>query len=89
MPQKSTIVFLFCSNIQEFCLYFKQLPSLERNTNGRKVYHSTRSIKEISDELIAEELRKVLISLNQGGSKEAISPNELFSAIWKVVPRFR
>lgn len=77
------------SNIQEFCLYFKQLPSLERNTNGRKVYHSTRSIKEISDELIAEELRKVLISLNQGGSKEAISPNELFSAIWKVVPRFR
>ncbi|KAL0271487.1 UNVERIFIED_CONTAM: hypothetical protein PYX00_008567 [Menopon gallinae] len=77
------------SNIQEFCLYFKQLPSLERHTNGRKVYHSTRSIKEISDELIAEELRKVLISLNQGDSKEAISPNELFSAIWKVVPRFR
>lgn len=53
------------------------------------MYHSTRSIKEISDELIAEELRKVLISLNQGDSKEAISPNELFSAIWKVVPRFR
>ncbi|KAK6643909.1 hypothetical protein RUM43_000174 [Polyplax serrata] len=77
------------SNIQEFCLYFKQLPSLGRHTNGRKVYHSTRSIKEISDELIAEELRKVLISLNQGDSKEAISPNELFSAIWKVVPRFR
>lgn len=79
----------YLSNIQEFCLYFKQLPSLGRHTNGRKVYHSTRSIKEISDELIAEELRKVLISLNQGDSKEAISPNELFSAIWKVVPRFR
>lgn len=53
------------------------------------MYHSTRSLKDNYEEIIAEELRKVLISLNQAGSKEAISPNELFAAIWKVVPRFR
>lgn len=78
------------SSIQEFYQYFKQLPSLEKTPNGKKVYHSTRNLKEINDDIIAEELRKVLISLNQGGSKEAISPTELFAAIWKVVPpRFR
>ena len=38
--------------------------------------------------LIVEELRKTLVSLWQG-SKTAISPDALFSVIWKVVPRFR
>ncbi|RZF37469.1 hypothetical protein LSTR_LSTR005344 [Laodelphax striatellus] len=84
------------SNIDEFCLYFKRLPSLENVKNGavggRKVYHSSRSMREINDELMAEELRKVLISLrdqDEAKSAAAISPESLFLVIWKVVPRFR
>ncbi|PSN54291.1 Ubiquitin carboxyl-terminal hydrolase 3 [Blattella germanica] len=77
------------SNIEEFCYYFKQLPSLENTkSNGRKVYQS-RSLREMNDALMAEELRKILISLTQGGSKGAISPESLFLVIWKIVPRFR
>jgi len=38
--------------------------------------------------LVVEELRKTLIAVWQGG-KTAISPESLFSVIWKVVPRFR
>ncbi|XP_046401306.1 ubiquitin carboxyl-terminal hydrolase 3-like isoform X2 [Ischnura elegans] len=77
------------SNIQEFCGYFKQLPSLDAvKGNGRRVYHS-RSYKEMDDALMTEELRKVMISLNQGGTKGAISPESLFTVIWNVVPRFR
>ncbi|XP_067004916.2 ubiquitin carboxyl-terminal hydrolase 3 isoform X2 [Anabrus simplex] len=78
------------SNIEEFCYYFKQLPSLEKqNGNGRRIYPSTRSYKEVNDTVMAEELRKVLISLTQGGGKSAISPESLFLVIWNVVPRFR
>ena len=35
-----------------------------------------------------EELRKILIALWRG-TKAAISPESLFTVIWKVVPRFR
>jgi len=81
--------FIYYSNIEEFCYYFKQLPSLENaKNNGRKVYQS-RSLKELNDALMAEELRKILVSLTQGGSKGAISPESLFLVIWKIVPRFR
>ncbi|KAK7865690.1 hypothetical protein R5R35_014505 [Gryllus longicercus] len=77
------------SNIQEFCYYFKQLPSFDcQRSNGKRVYHS-RSYKETNDALMTEELRKVIISLTQGGTKGAISPESLFLVIWKVVPRFR
>lgn len=83
------------SNIQEFCLYFKQLPSLEGVKGGgggmsrNKVYQS-RSFRELNDALMAEELRKILINLtDQGTAKGAISPESLFLVIWKVVPRFR
>ena len=38
--------------------------------------------------LVVEELRKILVALWQG-NKTAISPESLFSVIWKVVPRFR
>ncbi|KAL4717043.1 hypothetical protein ACJJTC_016930 [Scirpophaga incertulas] len=80
------------NNIQEFSCYFNQLPSLEMKTNGRKVYHSrSYTRQEMQEVVMAEELRKVLISLNTGGcgSKAAISPECLFLVIWKVVPRFR
>ncbi|XP_026325993.1 ubiquitin carboxyl-terminal hydrolase 3-like isoform X2 [Hyposmocoma kahamanoa] len=80
------------NNIQEFSCYFSQLPSLEVKTNGRKVYHSrSYTRQEVNEVVMAEELRKVLINLNQGGcgSKGAISPEYLFHVIWKVVPRFR
>lgn len=83
------VFFIHYSNIEEFCYYFKQLPSLENaKNNGRKVYQS-RSLREMNDALMAEELRKILISLTQGGSKGAISPESLFLVIWKIVPRFR
>ncbi|XP_074651143.1 ubiquitin carboxyl-terminal hydrolase 3-like [Tubulanus polymorphus] len=74
------------SNIHEFCGYIKQLPPVEKPPK-RKVRH-TRRTKEEEDFLLVEELRKTLIALWQG-SKQAISPDNLFSVIWKVVPRFR
>ncbi|XP_063223069.1 ubiquitin carboxyl-terminal hydrolase 3-like [Bacillus rossius redtenbacheri] len=80
------------STIQEFCYYFKQLPSLEAGSRPglatRRLYHS-RSYCEINEAIMTEELRKVLVGLNQGGCKGAISPESLFLVIWKVVPRFR
>lgn len=81
--------FLFCSNIQEFCCYFKKLPSLEgaKGSNGRRVSFRTMRYDE-AEALMTEELRKVLIGLDNA-DKVAISPESLFSVIWKVVPRFR
>ncbi|XP_054160196.1 ubiquitin carboxyl-terminal hydrolase 3-like [Oppia nitens] len=77
------------SNIQQFSCYFKQLPSLDKHRwNGSR--NSIVSAKRMSDGdvLLAEELRKTLVSLWEG-SKSAISPESLFAVIWKVVPRFR
>ena len=37
---------------------------------------------------MVEELRKILVALWQG-NKTAISPESLFTVVWKVVPRFR
>ncbi|KAK3585299.1 hypothetical protein CHS0354_040246 [Potamilus streckersoni] len=77
------------NNIQQFCGYIKQLPSLEDKSHKLKCTHS-RKTRDRSEEdvLLVEELRKILIALWQG-SKTAISPESLFSVIWKVVPRFR
>lgn len=48
------------------------------------------SHKELEDVNVVEELRKVLLSLGQGGDgSKAISPECLFQVIWKVVPQFR
>lgn len=76
------------SNIEEFCLYFKKLPSLEGIKARNKMYQS-RSFKELKDAIMAEELRKILINLTDQGTKGAISPDSLFHVIWKVVPRYR
>lgn len=46
--------------------------------------------RELEDANVVEELRKVLLNLGQGGDgSKAISPECLFSVIWKVVPQFR
>ncbi|XP_041372578.1 ubiquitin carboxyl-terminal hydrolase 3-like [Gigantopelta aegis] len=78
------------SNIQEFCGYIKQLPSLEDKVMKRKTHHTNKKRDMVSGEtvLLIEELRKTLVSLWQG-QKAAISPESLFNVIWKVVPRFR
>ncbi|KAK2171241.1 hypothetical protein NP493_1087g00063 [Ridgeia piscesae] len=74
------------SNIQSFCGYIKQLPSLEHQLSKKKI--TTRRLKDGEDVFVVEELRKTLVALWQG-NKSAISPESLFSVIWKVVPRFR
>lgn len=76
------------SNIGVFYRYFKHLPALETNSKSGRGIEPARKVTEVSDALMTEELRKVLINLNQGG-KTAISPESLFHVIWKIVPRFR
>uniref|UniRef100_A0A8W8MI99 Ubiquitin carboxyl-terminal hydrolase n=1 Tax=Magallana gigas TaxID=29159 RepID=A0A8W8MI99_MAGGI len=76
------------SNIQQFCGYIKQLPSLEEKVTKVKKIQTRKSKTPEEDVLLVEELRKTLCALWQG-SKGAISPESLFAVIWKVVPRFR
>ncbi|KAK3096545.1 hypothetical protein FSP39_001156 [Pinctada imbricata] len=76
------------SNIHQFCGYIKQLPSLEEKTTKTKRHQNRKSRSEEEDILLVEELRKTLCALWQG-TKGAISPESLFTVIWKVVPRFR
>ncbi|XP_066590107.1 ubiquitin carboxyl-terminal hydrolase 3-like isoform X2 [Prorops nasuta] len=84
------------NNISHFCEYLTQMPCLEGIAFDEPVTHRGRIVspgraKELmSDALLAEELRKVLLGLSFGGTNgQAISPECLFLVIWKVVPRFR
>lgn len=81
------------NNIEEFSLYFNELPSLETKSpqqQQKRVYYSRSMRESVSDANVAEELRKVLINLSHGGDgTRAISPECLFLVIWKVVPQFR
>lgn len=86
------------SNIQEFSHFFKQLPAITekpvgKHNGGRGVAsYYQRSLKDLNNHLMVEELRKVLICLtdhHMADNKSAISPDELFVVIWRVVPRFR
>lgn len=82
------------SNIEEFCNVLTTLPSLDREqTKGTKETKKpgpVNGVKAVTDGIIlTEELKKVLVALVQGDEKTAISPDSLFQAIWKVVPRFR
>lgn len=78
------------SNLKHFSCYFKEIPAIELTEKNDEVAakkYYTRSYK--SDDLsLVEELRKILCALWQG-STAAISPDELFAVVWKVVPRFR
>lgn len=77
------------SNIQHFSGYIKQLPSLEDKAVKTKKLNHTKKLRDFGeDTLVVEELRKIMIALWQG-TKGAISPESLFTVIWKVVPRFR
>jgi len=77
------------SNIEEFCNVLTSLPSLDEQIKSSK--DTKKQVdRRISDGVIVtDELKKVLMALKQSDDKSAISPNSLFEAIWKVVPRFR
>lgn len=85
------------SNIQEFSSYFTKLQSVDTKRHPtRRVHPSRREMngKDLShendDTIVVEELRKLLISLSDGGDgTKSISPECLFLVIWKVVPQFR
>lgn len=85
--------FFFYSNIHPFSFYIKQLPAFEKlKKNTWKDVRQSRSSKDCDDVLMAEELRKILLSLNceyDGHGRNSVSPESLFLVIWKVVPRFR
>ncbi|XP_065672364.1 ubiquitin carboxyl-terminal hydrolase 3 isoform X3 [Hydra vulgaris] len=79
------------SNLKYFSGYFKELPAIELNVKNmdeqtKKYYTRSYQSDDIS---LVEELRKVLCALWQQGSNTAISPESLFTVVWKVVPRFR
>ena len=75
-------------NIEEFCNILTALPSLEHQLNSSKEAKS--AISRLSDDgiIVTEELKKVLRALKESEEK-SISPDSLFHAVWKVVPRFR
>lgn len=77
------------SNIEEFCNVLTSLPSLEHQLKSSK--EARIAIRRISDDgiIVTEELKKVLMALKESEEKTAISPESLFQAVWKVVPRFR
>ena len=105
------LLFIFsCRNIPEFCRVLKDLPSLEdsssRSSASPAKIRETRTKNNFSQTtdgpIMTEELRKVLVALNQeleadkkransknDCSRRVISPEALFLVIWKVVPRFR
>ncbi|XP_046858859.1 ubiquitin carboxyl-terminal hydrolase 3-like [Xenia sp. Carnegie-2017] len=80
------------SNIQPFTCYFKELPAIDLRSEDAcaKQRYYTRSfrMKSVDDVSLVEELRKILCALWQGQSGP-ISPETLFSVVWRVVPRFR
>jgi len=76
-------------NIEEFCNILTALPSLEHQLNTSKDAKSAMNRLSDNGIIVTEELKKVLRALKDSDEKSAISPDSLFHAIWKVVPRFR
>ena len=78
------------SNIEEFCNALTRLPSLEYQMKRNK--DIKKSVERVISDgvIVTEELKKVLLALKDCDEKGAsISTENLFQAIWKVVPRFR
>ena len=78
------------SNIEEFCNALTRLPSLEDHMKRNK--DIKKSVERVISDgvIVTEELKKVILALSKCDEKGAsISPENLFQAIWKVVPRFR
>lgn len=79
------------NNIEEFSLYFNALPSLETKPQQPKRVYYSRSFKESDDDInVAEELRKLITNLSQGGDgTKAISADCFISVVYRFVPHFR
>jgi len=78
------------SNIEEFCNVLTTLPSLHDQIQKSKDAKKVVEKKLLNDGIIVtDELKKVLSALIQSEEKTAISPENLFQAIWQVVPRFK
>jgi len=81
------------SNIEEFSKVIKTLPSLDerqaKKNKERRKSGGQNGALGLDGIILTDELKKVIVALNHGEEKSAISPDSLFQAIWKVVPRFR
>ena len=79
------------SNIEKFCSILTSLPSLEHQLNTNREAKVALTRLSADGIIVTEELKKVLRILRDGedGKLNAVSPESLFHAIWKVVPRFR
>lgn len=78
------------SNIEKFCSILTSLPSLEHQLNTNREAKSALTRLSADGIIVTEELKKVLRILRDGEDKSnAITPESLLHAIWKVVPRFR
>jgi hypothetical protein len=75
------------SNIEEFCDVIKTLPSLDER-QARKSKESRKSggpngVLGFDGIILTDELKKVLVALNQGEDKSAISPDSLFRVLFQ------
>merc|ERR1719210_2495743 len=81
------------SNIEEFSKVIKTLPSLDerqaKKNKERRKSGGQNGALGLDGIILTDELKKVIVALNHGEEKSAISPDSLFQAVWKVVPRFR
>jgi len=77
------------SNIEEFCNVLTNLPSLDDQIKKSKEIKKNVDRRLSDGVIVTDELIKVLMALKKSDDKSALSPDSLFQAIWKVVPRFR
>ncbi|CAI7996452.1 Ubiquitin carboxyl-terminal hydrolase 3 [Geodia barretti] len=76
------------SNIEQFYVYFSKLPSLRPADAGSTHQYPTRRKTSLEELSLVEEVRKVSCGLWQEGDS-SLSPDSLFSIIWRLVPQFR
>lgn len=74
-------------NIEEFSSYFNALPSLEKPQ--RRFYNSRSQKDDMADVNVAEEVRKVMVSLSHDGdTTKTIYPGDLINIVRRVWPHF-